>query len=118
MVRCWRRQLSTSCMIVLAAASAGAAAEYETPKNRLAKDVLPAAVAAGADYTVGDPVVSDGYNAERLSQELKATYRAPGFTGGFELWVTGTLSPRGKQELQARGFTVVEQVGGRIDIVD
>ena len=57
-------------------------------------------------------------NAERLSQELKATYRAPGFTGGFELWVTGTLSPQGKQELQARGFTVVEQVGGRIDIVD
>jgi len=57
-------------------------------------------------------------NAERLSQALKATYRAPGFTGGFELWVTGTLSPRGKQELQARGFTVVEQVGGRIDIVD
>jgi hypothetical protein len=32
--------------------------------------------------------------------------------------VTGTLSPKGKQELQARGFTVVEQVGGRIDIVD
>jgi hypothetical protein len=57
-------------------------------------------------------------NADKLSQALKASYRAPGFTGGFELWVTGTLSPRGKQELQARGFTVVEQVGGRIDIVD
>jgi hypothetical protein len=57
-------------------------------------------------------------NADRLSQELKAGYRAPGFNGNFELWVTGTLSPRAKQELQARGFTVVEQVGGRIDIVD
>jgi hypothetical protein len=57
-------------------------------------------------------------NADRLSQELKTNYRAPGFNGTFEFWVTGTLSPKGKQELQARGFTVVEQVGSRIDIVD
>jgi hypothetical protein len=32
--------------------------------------------------------------------------------------VTGTLSPSAKQELQARGFTVVEQVGTRFDIID
>ena len=57
-------------------------------------------------------------NADKLSQQLKASYRAPGFNGNFEFWVTGTLSARGKQELQARRFTVVEQVGGRIDIVD
>ena len=57
-------------------------------------------------------------NADKLSQELKTKYRAPGFNGGFELWVTGTVSARGKRELQARGFTVVEQVGGRIEIVD
>jgi hypothetical protein len=57
-------------------------------------------------------------NADKVSQELKTTYRAPGFNGTFELWVTGTLSARGKQELQARGFTVVEQAGSRFDIVD
>jgi hypothetical protein len=57
-------------------------------------------------------------NADKLSQELKTKYRAPGFNGSFELWVSGTVSARGKRELQARGFTVVEQVGGRIDIVD
>jgi hypothetical protein len=57
-------------------------------------------------------------NADKLSRELKTNYRAPGFNGSFELWVTGTLSPKAKQQLQARGFTVVEQVGGRIDIVD
>ena len=34
------------------------------------------------------------------------------------MWVIGTLSARAKQELQARGFTIVEQVGSRIDIVD
>ena len=48
-------------------------------------------------------------NADRLSQELKANYRAPGFNGSFELWVTGTLSPKGKQELQARGNRVEAQ---------
>jgi hypothetical protein len=57
-------------------------------------------------------------NADRLSQELKANYKAPGFNGSFEFWVTGSLSPKGKQELEARGFKVVEQVGSRIDIVD
>jgi hypothetical protein len=57
-------------------------------------------------------------NADKVSQELKTSYRALGFNGTFELWVTGTLSARGKQELQARGFTAVEQVGSRFDIVD
>jgi hypothetical protein len=57
-------------------------------------------------------------NADKVSEGLKSSYRAPGFNGNFEFWVTGTLSPTGKRELQARGFTVVEQVGGRIDIVD
>jgi hypothetical protein len=57
-------------------------------------------------------------NAEKVSDGLKTTYRAPGFNGNFEFWVTGTLSPTGKRELQARGFTVVEQAGSRLDIVD
>jgi hypothetical protein len=57
-------------------------------------------------------------NADKLSQGLTTSYRAPGFNGNFELWVTGTLSPTGKRELEARGFTVVEQVGKRIDITD
>jgi hypothetical protein len=48
-------------MTVLAAAVGVGAADYETPKNRSVKDVLPPAVAAGADYTVNDPVVADGY---------------------------------------------------------
>jgi len=57
-------------------------------------------------------------NADRLSQNMKATYKAPGFNGAFEFWVTGSVSPTAKQELQARGFKVVEQVGSRFDIVD
>ena len=57
-------------------------------------------------------------NADKLSQHLKANYRPDGFNGKFELWVTGTLSPTAKQELQGRGFTVVENPGGRFEIVD
>lgn len=57
-------------------------------------------------------------NADRVSQHLKATYRAPRFNGRFELWVEGTLSPAARQELAARGFTVVENARTRFDIVD
>lgn len=57
-------------------------------------------------------------NADRLSQYLKTNYRAAGFNGRFELRVLGTLSPKASQELKARGFTVVEQAGGPLDIVD
>ena len=57
-------------------------------------------------------------NADRLSQNMKATYKAPAFNGKFEIWVTGAASPAAKQELQARGFTVVEQAGSRFEMVD
>jgi hypothetical protein len=57
-------------------------------------------------------------NADRLSQHLRTAYKAAGFNGRFELWVAGTLTPRAKQELQARGFTVVEQAGSQVEIVD
>jgi hypothetical protein len=57
-------------------------------------------------------------NADKLSQNMKATYKAPGFNGNFEIWVTGTASATAKQEFQARGFTVVEQAGSRFEIVD
>ena len=57
-------------------------------------------------------------NADRLSQHLKTAYRAPGFNNRFELWVTGALSARAKQQLQARGFSVVEEAGKQFDIVE
>ena len=57
-------------------------------------------------------------NADRLSQNMKATYKAPAFNGKFEIWVTGAASPTAKQELQARGFTVVEQAGSRFEMID
>ncbi|HSE43952.1 MAG TPA: hypothetical protein VLA89_01340, partial [Gemmatimonadales bacterium] len=57
-------------------------------------------------------------NADRLSQNLKTSYRAPGANGTFELWVTGTLSPTGRREIESRGFRVMDQVGGMLDVVD
>lgn len=57
-------------------------------------------------------------NGDKLSQNMKATYKAPGFNGNFEIWITGTASATAKQEFQARGFKVVEQAGSRFDIID
>jgi hypothetical protein len=37
--------------------------------------------------------------------------------GKFESWVTGAVSSMAKQELQTRGFTVVEQAGRRFEIM-
>ena len=57
-------------------------------------------------------------NADRLSRSLKTGYRAPWSNGTFEFWVTGTLSPTARRELESRGFRVMDQVGGMLDVVD
>ena len=56
--------------------------------------------------------------ADRRSQEVKAKYRAGGFNGKFDLWMTGTASPMARQRLAERGMTVVEDIGKRVEIVD
>jgi ABC-type amino acid transport substrate-binding protein len=92
-MRHWKH-LSMTCITVLAAAVGVGAADYETPKNRSVKDVLPAAVAAGADYAVGDPVVADGY-MYRFKVKSPALFDVPG-TGALrklerEIWAIGQL---------------------------
>jgi hypothetical protein len=56
--------------------------------------------------------------ADRRSQELKASYKAPGFTGQFDVWLTGTVSPLARQQVTQRGMTVTEEVYKRVEIVD
>jgi hypothetical protein len=56
--------------------------------------------------------------ADRRSQEVKAKYRAGGFNGKFDLWMTGTASQLARQKLAERGMTVVEEVGKRVEIID
>jgi hypothetical protein len=48
----------------------------------------------------------------------QASYKAPGFTGQFEVWLTGTVSPLARQQLTKRGMTVTEEVYKRVEIVD
>jgi hypothetical protein len=64
------------------------------------------------DYVVWTPA------ADRRSQEVKATYQAPGFNGRFDVWLTGTVSPLARQRLAQRGMTVAEEVGKRVEIID
>ncbi len=56
--------------------------------------------------------------AEQVIDYLRANYRSPGFNGKFELWVTGTVSPLLRRQLERRGFEVVEDVDKRIDFMD
>ncbi len=54
--------------------------------------------------------------ASRLLNHLVKSYRSPGFRGGFDLWVTGTVSPRARQELARIGITVSENMDERIQM--
>ena len=54
---------------------------------------------------------------ERAISQLK-THSAPGFNGKLELWLTGTVSPRARQELAARGFSIVERAHTRVAMLE
>jgi hypothetical protein len=57
--------------------------------------------------------------AERVISGLTARYdQATGTKNRYELWVTGTLSPVAKQELQARRIGFAENVDQRIEFMD
>ena len=49
---------------------------------------------------------------------MKQTYEADGFRGNYDLWVTGTVTPRARRELAAMGIKVTENVDERIGFLD
>jgi len=54
-----------------------------------------------------------------IVNHLVTTYRAQtGFTGGFDFWVTGTVSPMARQGLAAMGITVTENVDEQLGMLD
>ena len=55
---------------------------------------------------------------DRVAGQLKGNYKPDGFTGRFELWLTGTASPVARQELEQRGFTVTDRAGTRVEVLD
>ena len=55
---------------------------------------------------------------DRVTGQLRTSYKADGFTGRFELWLTGTASPVARQELEQRGFTVTDRAGTRVEVLD
>jgi hypothetical protein len=64
------------------------------------------------DYLMWTPATA------RRVDELTARSRAPGSPGTIDVWLTGTVSPLARRELGARGLTVTDQVGRRIEIID
>ena len=53
------KMLSLAGLLLLA--SVCAAAEYEAPRNRSAKDIVPQAALKGPNYRIRDVVPTDGY---------------------------------------------------------
>ncbi|MCZ6860356.1 MAG: hypothetical protein O7I42_08785 [Alphaproteobacteria bacterium] len=49
---------------------------------------------------------------------MKQTYEAGGFRGKYDLWVTGTVTPRARQELAGMGIQVTENVDEKIGFLD
>ena len=57
--------------------------------------------------------------ANEVVNHLVTTYRAQtGFTGGFDLWVAGTVTPLAHQGLAGMGVTVTENVDERLRMLD
>jgi hypothetical protein len=56
--------------------------------------------------------------AEQFVKYITKNYRPPGFTGKFEIWLTGTVSPKAKAGLQSGGLKVVEDVDQRIILMN
>ncbi len=54
----------------------------------------------------------------RVINHLVTSYRSTGFRGGFDFWVTGTVSPRARQELAKTGITVSENMDERLQMFD
>jgi hypothetical protein len=55
---------------------------------------------------------------DTVSNQLKGQSAPAGFNGKFDVWITGTATPAAKQQLAARGFTVTESVGTRVEVLD
>jgi hypothetical protein len=45
-------------------------------------------------------------------------HKTAGFTGQFDLWLTGTISALARQQLTERGMIVTEEVYKRVEIID
>ena len=56
--------------------------------------------------------------ASRVMTALMDAYKAEGFTGGFDMWVTGTLSPVALERLTDLGYRVTENVDDKIGFLD
>ncbi len=56
--------------------------------------------------------------ASQITNYLVTNYRSPGFRGGFDLWVTGTVSPLAHQELARIGITVTANVDEHFGMFD
>ncbi len=56
--------------------------------------------------------------AEQVIGHLKKSYEGQGFSGRYDFWVTGTVSPLARKQLGRLGFTVTENVDETYGFLD
>ena len=54
----------------------------------------------------------------RVMTKVQSDYRPAGFTGRLDFWLTGSVSPLARKELEQRGFTVTDRANTRVEIMD
>ena len=57
-------------------------------------------------------------NAETVLKELQAKSKQAGLKGKLEMWVTGTVSPKAKEQVGKLGIGLVENVDKRLEFQD
>jgi hypothetical protein len=54
---------------------------------------------------------------DQVTTKLKGN-TGPGFNGKVDLWLTGTVSPAARRELEARGFSIMENAHTKVEVLD
>jgi len=96
-------------------------AAYPSPIREITAPGIVLARAANGTVLIPFPLDYGVWTvrAERVVKNTLAGYNtSSGKPAGFELWVTGEVSPLDRQKLEAQGIKVVENVDRRIGMMD
>jgi len=123
-----RSYLVISYLTVILVMSVGMWAIFDRFMGRLTSRTLTLADTAANNVTAANGTVLIPFpldygvwsvRADRVVKNTLAGHKT-GSRGPakFELWVTGTVSPLARQQLQAQGITGVERVDRRVGMMD
>ena len=94
---------------------------YEVPRNRNVSDTDLLLARAENEYLFLPFPVDYGVwteQADRLFSGVVERHSPSGSQGKFELWVTGSMSLKAREELERMGILLIENVDQKIELMD